>query len=101
MFMVDRWIRAASATTFDRHQPPSTANKGLIMTDYVYRWSIQPEHGFNLELRVTARSVAVARREVQRFLVDHEGSAWAIESVSRETEQVPHELFGLPTVTRH
>lgn len=59
--------------------------------DYVYRWNIQPEAGLSLELRVTARNVAVARREVRRFLVDHEGDSWAIESVSREATHVHHE----------
>ena len=71
------------------------------MNDYVYRWSIQPESGFSLELSVTAKSVVVARREVRRFLVDHEGGSWTIESVSREIIRAPYEPLALPPERRH
>jgi len=63
------------------------------MNDYVYRWNIRPEHGFTLELSVIAQSVVVARREVRRFMVDHEGDSWAIESVSRESTHAPYALL--------
>ena len=78
-----------------------SGEEGLFMNDYVYRWNIEPEHGFSLELRVTAKSVVVARREVRRFLDDHDGDSWTIESVSRETARAPYELFALPPETRH
>lgn len=55
------------------------------MIAYVYRWSIRPESGLMLELRVTAPNVVTARREVERFIVDHEGGDWTVEHVSRET----------------
>lgn len=55
------------------------------MIAYVYRWSIRPESGLMLELRVTAPNVVTARREVERFIVDHEGADWTVEHVSRET----------------
>lgn len=71
------------------------------MNDYVYRWSIQPEHGFSLELKVTAQSVVVARREIRRFLVAHEGDSWAIESVSREPTHVLDERLALPPERRN
>ena len=71
------------------------------MNTYVYRWSIQPENGFILDLRVTAESVVVAQREVRRFLVDHEGDSWTIESVSRETIHAPHDLLARPPVRRN
>jgi len=71
------------------------------MSDYVYRWNIRPEDGFALELSVTAQSVVVARREVRRFLVDHEGDSWTIESVSRESTHVPHELLARPQERRN
>jgi len=71
------------------------------MNDYVYRWNIEPETGFHLELRVAAESVVVARREVQRFLVEHDGDAWTIESVSREVAHAPHEQLARPPGQRH
>lgn len=54
------------------------------MESTVYLFSLQPEAGLSVELRVRARSVSVARREVQRFLAAHDGSAWAVEGVARE-----------------
>ena len=54
------------------------------MTEYVYRWSMRPENDLMLELQVTAPSVIVARREIERFLVDHAGRDWSVERVSRE-----------------
>ncbi len=54
------------------------------MTAYVYRWSMRPENDLMLELQVTAPSVVIARREIQRFLVDHAGTDWSVERVSRE-----------------
>jgi hypothetical protein len=57
----------------------------LFVIAYVYRWSLRPEAGLTLELRVTAPSVVVARREIRRFLVAHDGVSWAIDCVTRET----------------
>jgi len=54
------------------------------MNSAVYLFSLQPEAGLSLELRVKARSVSVARREVRRFLEAHDGSTWAVEGVARE-----------------
>lgn len=71
------------------------------MNDYVYRWSIQPESGFRLELQVTAQSVVVARREVRRFLVYHTGDSWMIESVSREVIHAPFERHASSPEERH
>jgi hypothetical protein len=42
----------------------------------VYLWSLRPEAGLAIELRITAESVVIARREVHRFLVEHDGTAW-------------------------
>ena len=70
------------------------------MNDYVYRWNIQPETGFHLELSMAAENVVVARREVRRFLVDHDGDAWTIESVSREIAHAPQEQFARPLEQR-
>jgi hypothetical protein len=71
------------------------------MNDYVYRWNIRPEHGFTLELSVTAQSVVVARREVRRFMVDHEGYSWTIESVSRESTHAPYAFLAQPKEKRN
>ena len=65
------------------------------MSSSVYLWNLRPEAGLSLELRVVARSASVARREVRRFLVEHDGISWTIESVSRETQHVPQALVGL------
>jgi hypothetical protein len=42
--------------------------------------------------------VVVARREIQRFLVDHEGSRWTVECVSREVARIPDVPLALPPV---
>lgn len=55
------------------------------MKAYVYHWSMRPEIGVRVDLRITASNVIIARREVHRFLVDHDGNTWRIERVSRET----------------
>jgi hypothetical protein len=56
---------------------------------YVYRWSVRPGNGIAVELLVTAPSVVVARRQVHRFLVDHDGDGWAVDGVSREMKRSP------------
>jgi len=60
----------------------------------VYRWNLRPEEGLSLELRIVASNASVARREVHRFLVEHDGAAWTVESVSREATRVPRALRG-------
>ena len=60
------------------------------MTDHVYRWTLRPETGLALELRITAPSAIVARREMTRFLAEHDGSTWIVEQVSRESATVAH-----------
>jgi hypothetical protein len=67
------------------------------VNEYVYCWSLRPETGFALELRVTASSAIVARREVDRFLIDHDGDRWTVEAVRRDTERAPFTLVTLPT----
>jgi hypothetical protein len=62
---------------------------------YVYRWSIRPEVDLTLDLRMTAPSVAEAQRKLRRFLFDHDGNAWEIESVSREATSAPRETFSI------
>jgi hypothetical protein len=64
---------------------------------YVYRWSVRPEEGLILDIRVTAPNVVVARREVRRFLVDHDGASWTVECVTRETTRALH----VPRVIPH
>lgn len=66
------------------------------MKAYVYRWSLKPEVGLALELRVTASNVIRARREIHRFLVDHDGNTWTVERVSRETSGTTHTPLSLP-----
>ncbi len=70
------------------------------MNAYVYRWSMQPETGLALELRVAAPSAVIARRELRRFLVAHDRDSWTVECVGREAVRVPHAPLVLPTV-RH
>ena len=70
------------------------------MNAHVYRWTLRAEIGLALELRVTAPSVVVARREIHRFLVDHDGSSWIVECVSREATRAPHALLALPPASR-
>lgn len=59
------------------------------MNVYVYHWSIKPEAGLTLDLRMTAPSVLIAQREVRQFLVDHDGCSWSIEYVTRENSLAP------------
>ena len=67
------------------------------MHAYTYCWSLRPETGFVMELHVTAPNAVIARRELRRFLVDHDGSRWAVECVSREAARIPHIPLALPT----
>ena len=59
------------------------------MGAHVYRWCMRPGESVTLDLRVTASNVAIARRELHRFLMDHDGSTWSIVSVSREAPGGP------------
>ncbi len=54
------------------------------MHSSVYRWSLRPETGLSIELRVVATNASGARREVNRFLREHGGAFWTVESISRE-----------------
>jgi hypothetical protein len=56
-----------------------------VMNAYLYRFGLRPEDRVSVEIRVTAPSVVVARRVVHGFLAEHDGEAWAVECVSRET----------------
>lgn len=64
------------------------------MKSYVYHWTLSPELGVRVDVRITAFNAIVARRYVRRFLVDHDGVDWRIESVSREmwTEAAPEPI---------
>ncbi len=62
----------------------------------VYRWNLRPEKDLVLEVRVTAPSVAVARREIRRFLVAHDGSSWVVECVARESTHAAEVALPLP-----
>lgn len=66
------------------------------MNAYVYCWNLRPDEGLALELRVTASSVAVARRAVRRFLVEHDAVAWSVECVSRQTFDASFPLLTPP-----
>jgi hypothetical protein len=68
---------------------PAHSGRGEIVNLYVYRWSIKPEVGLTLDLRMTAPSVLIAQREVHRFLEDHDGESWGIEYVTREHSTAP------------
>jgi hypothetical protein len=46
------------------------------------------EAGLTINLRLTAPSVVVAQREIRRFILDHAGEAWTLESIARETSLV-------------
>lgn len=62
------------------------------MTHYFYRWSLRPQEGMQVELRVAATSAASARREVSRFLQAHGAVSWSIESISREVDRSPRRV---------
>ena len=62
------------------------------MSRSVYLWTLRPEAGLALELRITAESASVARRAVRRFLAEHDGGSWDVERVAREMHQIPHVL---------
>ncbi len=66
------------------------------MNVYVYHWSVRPQSGLVLDLRVTAPSVVVAQRQVRRFLIEHDGDTWAIECVDREVARVPLTPLAVP-----
>jgi hypothetical protein len=70
------------------------------MNAYVYCWNLRPESGSGLEVRVTAPSAVVARREIRRFLFDHAGGSWHVECVSREASEVPRAQLTLPASSR-
>ena len=70
-----------------------TAKEGCVVNPSVYLWSLRPEAGVDIELRITAENVSEARREFRRFLAEHDGSAWAVERVARETMRAPHEFI--------
>jgi hypothetical protein len=63
---------------------------------YVYRWSMRPETGLTLDLRVTAPNAVIARREIRRFLVDHDGDSWTVECVTREITRAPYAPLPVP-----
>ncbi len=76
----------------------ATSSRGqgvYAMNSNVYRWNLRPEAGLVIELRVTAESVLVARREVRRFLSEHDGDMWVVEGVAREASHAPHLLVGM------
>lgn len=70
------------------------------MNAYVYCWNIRPEAGLGLEVRVTATSAVVARREIRRFLLDHAGGSWHVECVTREATHAPLAQLTLPAEAR-
>jgi hypothetical protein len=80
--------------------PVRAAKEVAFVKAYVYRWSLRPRGDVAVELRMTAPSVVVARREVFRFLVDHGGGSWTIECVSRETSRAPFAMLALPSSPR-
>ena len=60
------------------------------MNSSIYHWSLRPESGLILDLRITAESAPIAQRELCRFLAEHDGSAWPVEGVARESILAPH-----------
>lgn len=70
------------------------------MNEYVYHWTFRPEAGLEFELHVNAPSVSVARRELLRFLIDHDGTAWRIDHVRREIVRDRNKVFGRPNGSR-
>ena len=53
------------------------------MNHYLYRWNLQPGSGIRVEVEVAAGNVIAARQTIHRFLDEHLGNAWVVESVSR------------------
>jgi hypothetical protein len=53
------------------------------MHSFVYKWSLSPQPGISLELKVVATNASLARREVIQFLAEHDGDSWTVESVCR------------------
>jgi hypothetical protein len=63
-----------------------------MVSPSVYLWSLRPEAGLAIEIRITAESAASARREVHRFLAEHDGATWEVECIAREA-RVAHGEF--------
>lgn len=59
------------------------------MNTSVYLWSLRPEDGLSVELRITAENASVARRRVHQFLAEHDGVSWTVECVAREMSRTP------------
>lgn len=53
------------------------------MNEYLYRWELSLEADLWVQLEVSAANAVIARRTVDRFLVEHDGLGWRVESVSR------------------
>lgn len=66
------------------------------MHSSVYLWSLRPEEGLYVELRIVASSALVARRELRRFLAEHDGTGWKVESVTRENDRRARPYCELP-----
>lgn len=66
------------------------------MTSFVYLWNLSPEAGLSLELRVVAERASIARREVRRFLSEHDGRNWRVESIRREPAIWGYSVFAQP-----
>ena len=61
--------------------PPKPEGEGFITLDDV---------DVQVELRISAPSAVSAHREIVRFLAEHDGDTWSVESVSREADRVRH-----------
>jgi hypothetical protein len=66
------------------------------MRKSIYRWSLRPEAGLSVEVRVVAWNASVARRDINRFLAEHDGASWVVESVSREADLPTGPSFPIP-----
>jgi len=50
---------------------------------YIYGWQLRPEEDLEIEVRIEAPSVLIARREMALFLEHHDGLSWTICGVRR------------------
>lgn len=55
----------------------------MAASAHFFRWNLQPNPDPRDEVEVAAASAPSARRTVRRFLEEHDGVSWVIESVSR------------------
>jgi|GEM_PF-5061980 len=62
------------------------------MNSYRYKWNFASHTGLHVNVEVVASSAILARRMLQRFLQEQDGTAWLVESVNRSTGTASPEI---------